>query len=284
MNLNAAQARKRAILDKDYKLQGVRARRRVGGAYEYLCVWEDFGPDGDTWEPFDHLGPHKKKVAALDRVVEVPFDRHRFLLQELIAKQLTSRKVSDRSAVYQKEMVVPFLVDIEVAEALLARMRRTRQGGALLPLTRKKGRVELQVDQLADLGSIINLQEHSLGKVGTCNLRINSGATSYTDMVMVIPSFVIGYRVRKQKGYELITFFYRYSTVVFNGKTGEPRFPAAPKGKGWTNEERKSIVGHAKRLLKQRWSPAPVDSHLRRKGWHLLPDGVEKLASSVAYS
>ena len=87
----------------------------------------------------------------------MPFDRHRFLLQELIAKQLTSRKVSDRSAVYQKEMVVPFLVDIEVAEALLARMRRTRQGGALLLLTRKKGHVELQVDQLADLGSIINL-------------------------------------------------------------------------------------------------------------------------------
>ena len=53
VNLNAAQARKRAILDKDYKLQGVRARRRVGGAYEYLCVWEDFGPDGGTWEPFD---------------------------------------------------------------------------------------------------------------------------------------------------------------------------------------------------------------------------------------
>ena len=155
-------------------------------------------------------------------MVEVPFDRHRFLLQELIAKQLTSRKVSDRSAVYKKEMVVPFLVDIEVAEALLARLRRTRQGGALLPLTRRKTRVELQVDQLADLGSIINLQEHSMGKVGTCNLRINSGATSYTDMVMVVPPFNIGYRVRKQKGYELITFFYRYSTVVFNGKTGQP--------------------------------------------------------------
>ena len=204
-------------------------------------------------------------MAALDRVVEVPFDRHRFLLQELIAKQLTSRKVSDRSAVYQKEMVVPFLVDMEVAEALLARMRRTRQGGALLPLTRRKTRVELQVDQLADLGSIINLQEHSMGKVGTCNLRINSGATSYTDMVMVIPSFVIGYRVRKQKGYELITFFYRYSTVVFNGKTGEPTFPAAPKGKGWTKEERKHIVGYAKRLLKQRWSPTPINSTMRHE-------------------
>jgi len=223
-------------------------------------------------------------VVSLDKVVEVPFDRHRFLLQELIAKQLTSRKVSDRSAVYKKEMVVPFLVDIEVAEALLARLRRTRQGGALLPLTRRKTRVELQVDQLADLGSIINLQEHSMGKVGTCNLRINSGATSYTDMVMVVPPFNIGYRVRKQKGYELITFFYRYSTVVFNGKTGQPSFPAAPKGEGWTKEERKAIVGYAKRLLKQRWSPTPINSHLRQKGWHLLPDGVERLASSVAYS
>ena len=53
VNLNAAQARKRTILDKDYTLQGVRALRRVGGVWEYLCVWEDFGPDGDTWEPFD---------------------------------------------------------------------------------------------------------------------------------------------------------------------------------------------------------------------------------------
>ena len=81
------------------------------------------------------------------------------------------------------------------------------------------------------------MQEHSLGKVGTCNLRINCGATSYTDMAMVIPPFSLGYRRRKQKGYELITFYYRYSTVVFNGKTGEPRFPAAPKGKGWTQQE-----------------------------------------------
>ena len=79
----------------------------------------------------------------------MPFDRHRFLLQELVAKQLTSRKISDRSAVFAKEMTVPFLVDIEVAEALLARMRRTRQGGALLPLAHKKNLVELTVDQLA---------------------------------------------------------------------------------------------------------------------------------------
>ena len=55
-------------------------------------------------------------------------------------------------------------------------MRRTRQGGALLQLSRKKNLVELTVDQLADLGSIVNLQEHSMGSVGTCNLRISSGA------------------------------------------------------------------------------------------------------------
>ena len=148
---NVAQVQKRQILDKEYELQGVRARRRVGHRDEFLCSWKGFGPDGDTWEPFEHLGAHKNKVSALERVVEVPFDRHRYLLQELIAKQLTSRKITDREAKYEKEMTVPFLVDVEVAEALLARMRRTRQGGALLPLERKGKGAELQVDQLADL-------------------------------------------------------------------------------------------------------------------------------------
>ena len=42
------------VLEKEYKLQQVRGRRRVGKVTEYLCVWEGFGPDGDTWEPEEH--------------------------------------------------------------------------------------------------------------------------------------------------------------------------------------------------------------------------------------
>ena len=104
-------------------------------------------------------------------------------------------------------------------------------------------------------------------------------------MIMVAPNFVVGYRVRKDPaGYEIITFYYKFSTVVFNGRTGEPRWPTAPAGTGWSAECRENIVAYAKRLLKQRWSPAPVSNHLRRKGWHLLPVGVYKLAQSVAYS
>ena len=105
-----------------------------------------------------HLGaaraprPAEEEGRRVDKVVEVPFDRHRFLLQELVAKQLTSRKICDKPAVFAKEMAVPFPRRHRgrrgSASALLARMRRTRQGGALLPLARKKNLVELTVDQL----------------------------------------------------------------------------------------------------------------------------------------
>ena len=61
---NVAQVRKRQILDKDYELQGARARRRVGHRDEYLCSWKGFGPDGDTWEPFEHLGSQLNNVPA----------------------------------------------------------------------------------------------------------------------------------------------------------------------------------------------------------------------------
>ena len=90
--------------------------------------------------------------------------------------------------------------------------------------------------------------------------------------------------VGANKGYELVTFYFKYTTVVFNGRTGEPRFPAGPKGEGLIKEEREAVVAYAKRLLKQKWSAAPIPSHLRRKGWHLLPATVWKLATAVAYS
>ena len=101
---------------------------------------------------------------------------------------------------------------------------------------------------------------------------------------MPATQFTIGYSTRKIGGYEICSFFFTYSSVVFNGKTGEPRFPAAPKGEGWCAESRENIVAYAKRLLKQRWSAEPVSNHLQRKGWHLLPAGSWVLARNVAYS
>ena len=59
--LYAAQAKKRATLEKPYTLLRVIAKRRRKGVTEYQCVWKDYGVDGMTWEPLEHLGEHKSK-------------------------------------------------------------------------------------------------------------------------------------------------------------------------------------------------------------------------------
>ena len=67
-------------------------------------------------------------------------------------------------------------------------------------------------------------------------------------MIMVVPPFKIGYSFRNVSGYDICTFYYHFSTVVFNGKTGVPRYPAAPKGDGWLQDQRDIILAYAKRL------------------------------------
>ena len=69
--LYAAQAKKRATLDKEYTLSTVRAKRRRKGQDEYLCSWKDYGPDGDTWEPKEHLGEHFRKAASEAQISQV---------------------------------------------------------------------------------------------------------------------------------------------------------------------------------------------------------------------
>ena len=50
-----------------------------------------------------------------------------------MAKQLTGKKTADKEALWEKELVVHSIVDVEVAEALIDRFRRPRAGGSRRP-------------------------------------------------------------------------------------------------------------------------------------------------------
>ena len=56
----------------------------------------------------------------------------------------------------------------------------------LLPLERAGSKVTLKIDQLEDLGALVNLQE-SRPNNGLSLLRIKCGGAAYEDMIMVIP-------------------------------------------------------------------------------------------------
>ena len=45
-------------------LQGVRSHRRIGHRDVRLRFWKGYGPDGDTWELYEHLDSHLNNVAA----------------------------------------------------------------------------------------------------------------------------------------------------------------------------------------------------------------------------
>ena len=51
----AAQAKKRVVLEKEYTLRSIIAKRRRKGVTEYLCAWQDYGVDGIRFDLMGHL-------------------------------------------------------------------------------------------------------------------------------------------------------------------------------------------------------------------------------------
>ena len=71
-----AQAPKRQLLEGEYKLVCVRGRRRVGREDKYLCVWDGYGPHGDTWDPESHLGKSQRLINRAPGSGFRPVDAH----------------------------------------------------------------------------------------------------------------------------------------------------------------------------------------------------------------
>jgi hypothetical protein len=259
----------------------------------FLVRWNDYTHVHDTREPREHVP--EKFVTSYRRSLMVDSINVRqplhYLLQSF-ALQLTSRKILERDPVYLKTVPVPELSITQVGIAVLKYLSK------FLGLKMEKDGNEwtLQVANLDKVGELLQLQVRG---VGNGALRINCGQGSYEDMMMV---WFVELKVKESSSLGG-SFKYSYSSVAFNGRSGEPRWPIIPDGwedvskdpakEKWvykaeddmrlSDGEAEALVSHAKASLAQPWVINAVTNRLREEGrWHQLPAGKWALAQALA--
>ena len=263
-------------------------RSVAGGRREALVRWKDFGHHGDTWEPEEHVFPKAKITNFLASAhEELPL---RWYIMDAIAQQLTSRKIDERGPRHMFELPVEKLsypgLAAKALEVIRIQAGPGLQYGKDIP-DKHKDPTSLQLalwqpDQISKLVALHISRPH----MGLGALRIKCGSASYTDMMLVAPPLILSARLPREKN-ELPTlagcpFIIKMTTVVFNGLSGMPDFPAIrDASESYTFEERCNLVEMAREELAQPWSVKPVPHPLLKKGWHNLPSHKWALKKSL---
>jgi len=254
----------------------------------YLVRWKGYTHTGDTREPEAHI-PSGKLVAYRKSLVVDGIDVQHpvYLVLESLARQLTSPKKVERDPVYQKVLEIEGLTNQQLAMATLKYLSKllgiklTKEGNTTALLA-------ADLDKIAELA----LLHASRPEQGHGALRTKCGGASYECMLLVWSlriEYVDG-ATFGGKHFKVIM-----STVGFNGKTGEPRWPAIPDGtdvhgknydpakdERLSRLEQEAIVAHAKAELRQPWATHVARHPLRKAGWHALPVGTWALKLAVA--
>ena len=266
----------RAVLEEAYDIEKLLWYRGPAGAREYLACWKGFSAVGDTWEPERHI--HPTKLITAWNTIPLTVRQAVWLLREAIARQLTSRQIAERTARFEFIFTVEELRIAGVGHAVLqhlaaiAGVQVTVDGGAM--------GFALDVDSLNAIDRVVLLHANR-PTAGVGGLRVCCGAASYKDMMMVTGIVLRSFQAETDDGtFGAYKFEVTLTTTIFNGKSGAPRWPAAPyptaqnpgqEDLRYSQDEQATVVAHAKRLLQQPWAPEPVHHHLRRNLWHALP-------------
>jgi hypothetical protein len=263
---------KRKILEGPYKVDRVIGIRRTPRGQEAVVRWEDYGVLGDTSEPREHVQPPSKVAKFLAGLpITIDLQWHVDKLRRACRTRLTSRKISERGACHLSRVECASCDHPQVQRAVIDFFRKLSK-----PATPLKdaggGKVYFETSDLEHISDIVGLHL-SDAQVGTGNLRIKCGSTSYEEMGMVTGVKMVAGGAEFQL---LLTI------VTFNGKYGTPTFPKMEKKDVYNTEERNIIVDHAKLVLKQIWTTDPIRHHLRAARWTHLPSHVHKLTVAQA--
>ena len=283
------------VLDGDYKIHSI---VHDFGDGTFLVRWVKYTHVHDTREPKKHIPAARITYFRKSLMVSgINVRQALFYLRNSLALQLTSRKISEREAVYKKVVQVEELGISQVAIALLRYLEKDLG----LKMEKEDGWLRLPIYDLDKVGEVAHMQIARPGQ-GNGGLRISCGQASYEEMQLV---WRLVLSVKEESATGGGSFKYEYSTVVFNGRSGAPRWPKIPDGikkvKDPKNPEKmikvydkqlderlapaeaEAIVAHAKASLAQPWVVQPARHRLRDEGrWHLLPAGKWQLPQPLA--
>ena len=214
----------RAVLEEAYDIEKLLWYPGPAGAREYLACWKGFSAVGDTWEPERHI--HPTKLITPWNAIPLTVRQAVWLLREAIARQLTSRQIAERTARFEFIFTVEELRTAGVGHAVLqhlaaiAGVQVTVDGGAM--------GFALDVDALGAIDRVVLLHASRVA-AGVGGLRICCGAASYEDMMMVTGIVLRSFQAETDDGtFGAYKFEVTLTTTIFNGKSGAPRWRAAP--------------------------------------------------------
>lgn len=260
---------KRSYLEGEYKIDHVFGEWAKPGGRELCVRWQGYNFLGDTWEDEKDVAP-ASKVAKFDEGISFTGDLRWALgaLRRALKDRMTSRKIKERGPAHKALVRIPALDHPDMSRALVEYVSRMHRPHVKVKET-GPGECRVTVYDLDHIADIVALHLTE-ANVGLGNLRVNCGAASYEDMMMVIPPLTL---IGATSGFRV-----ELSTAVFHGKTGLPRFPKIlDEDEQLDTAEQTVLVDHAKLILKQTWATYPLKHELKRKGWQNLPAHKWKL-------
>ena len=200
-----------------YTISFIHGKQGTGTNKRLLVAWDGFSYRDDTWELEEDVKPKSKVLkyeAALAHVhvLGEPLAD----LRDALARRMCSKVIGERRPAWQLPLEIPRIVNRAVAEPLFAFLAKKR-GGGKYNVEKTPDSLQLQIEQLNDIGSAVSLQavrpDACLG-----NVRIKCGTASHEEMA-ALTGLTLLFRGRTLTAMVTIT--------IFNGRTGMPDFPKA---------------------------------------------------------